>query len=399
MSVLSSFFRTSKKQKIQTGLFIQISSGSVGAGIGTYAAHDRPEFIYTTQTSLGSAQRSDMSTITEAAGKALDIVLNDVLTKGMPQVKLLKHFDTIVITLASPWIISRTKVISYKKEQPFSVNRALLKNFVEKALQETQHENTDVAGAEKIEQTIIQSLLQGYPVTHAEGKRVKDIKVSVFESFAPPQALQRFRDSVAGVFHRSDVIFQSFPLVSYHTLHALFPDRDSYIFLDIAEEITDISLVTENTLLETHSFPGGSAGIAKAGSVTGDIPSGKAAVSAHFIGVTKKEIPTDEKPTNHIAAAANAWAVSFCKALTALHERHALPHTLFILTEQKSLEWFSHIIENQDFTPSCHTEHPFEIVVITPELLQKYVTLGGAGSTFNPYISLPLLFFHTTHKK
>jgi hypothetical protein len=53
-------------------------------------------------------------------------------------------------------------------------------------------------------------------------------------------------------------IHHSFPLTAFTALRDIFHELDEFLLLDVSGEVTDLSLVKNNVLLETMSFPKGS---------------------------------------------------------------------------------------------------------------------------------------------
>ena len=90
-----------------------------------------------------------------------------------------------------------------------------------------------------------------------EGRIVTNAEISLFSSVIPEVILQAVDDAVAKFFVIKNIWCHSLSLAIFSVIHDLFPNHQDFIYLDVSDEMTDISIVKNGLISSNASFPFG----------------------------------------------------------------------------------------------------------------------------------------------
>jgi hypothetical protein len=409
-----------KKAGAKTGLFIDIGSATVSAGLATYGGSDVPEMHYAVSAPIAVKEPGNFEHLLEEALAALDVALDKTLKEGLPATaRAGKTFETITVTLASPWFVSSTHLVSHAAEKPFTVHGSLIRSLIDEAKKEGK-------GAEKgtlLEEAVIRTTVNGYPTTRPEGKRGVDVRLALYRSFAEPSVLARITEHVGKVFPHKKVQFHSFTLVSFQAMRNIYPEKDQLILLDVAGEVTDMTVVLDDTIVATYSFPIGISSVVRHAAPAASSPEEAASlVAMQSAGVLKKAaaspapetVPPPAKeqeqekeketgvaetaapvlPEGLVAEAAKKWSDAFIEALKSGCESCPLPRTIFLSTDAPAAQWFESLIMSADTSSLGLRRHGFQVIPVDARALQRFIALSGDWAAFDPFLALAVVFSH-----
>jgi cell division ATPase FtsA len=106
-----------------------------------------------------------------------------------------------------------------------------------------------------LERKITQVFLNGYETSNPYFKKSKTADLSIYLSLSPQEPVKLVQNAIHNYFGVKKVDFHSFPFVTYNAIRDNFSDEDSFVFMDVASEVTDIILVRNNSIVKIVSFP------------------------------------------------------------------------------------------------------------------------------------------------
>ena len=168
----------------------------------------------------------------------------------------------LVMGIAGEFVKGATSSMTYKREEPNSkINVSELRNIVHKlqwrAFADVRRELSEETGYPEIDvklinSTIVDVRIDGYKVTNPLGFQGKEVKMSIFNSFAPLvhyEAIQNIADDLG--LELLSIISEPFAL----SCCLDFEEGDSSaIFIDIGGGVTDIAVVENGSVAGTKMF-------------------------------------------------------------------------------------------------------------------------------------------------
>ena len=250
------FFSFKKIKQQEASIVLDIGSASVGGSLVVVRKEEPPLMLYTKRLPIPIQQKIDEKMYTMSLYRVIENVLADIVKNGIPRLES-SEIKYAFCVYASPWFGSEAHTIHIQKDEPIQLTERylfnLLKNeraaFIKKL---KQREGEEVV---LIEQNIIQTLLNGYPTEAPQNKRAREVAISTFLSIVPKRLHEKVQTMVYAHVHPQEVVHHSFSLTSYRTVTDLFPADSNSCIIDVSGEITDVSIVENDVITETHTFP------------------------------------------------------------------------------------------------------------------------------------------------
>lgn len=346
-----SFFSFLKKNKESYSLVFNIGSGSVSGGIIRFtekAGVDVVHYAYepiTFQDEISIPKHLELmkNSLTLLAGKLQAEGLKKITSKNGRRPQM----DRIFYVFSSPWCASQTKVIKVKESKAFKVTEIYLNRLV--AEQEKKLQVDISLSGEVIEKKIIQIKVNGYSLNDIYGKIVKDLELSVFFTVVPSEILQTVEKAVSSTFNVKDVWCHSLSLSIFSVIRNFFPLKDDFIYMDVSEEITDISVVRDNTITNEASLPFGRNDFIRELSRVLKV-SPQIADSMIKMQSTKNN---DELAAMKLAVAmdkaAQDWLARIFSVLNSLKDKIYVPEAIFLIANQDLNHFLKEKLQRQDF--------------------------------------------------
>ncbi len=299
--------------------------------------------------------------------------------------------ERIAVNLSSPWFASQVRVARASRTTPFVVSKTSVTDMITRELKAFEEEEMAAAKdsgtpLRAIESKTLLAKLNGYPTSDPLGKSARELELSIFLSVAPERTLAQIEQSVARVF-QTPVRFNSFLLASFMVSRDLFPNQDNYLLIDVGGEITEVSIVRDNAISRSLSFPRGrnfilrklSAGLKRS------IPEVLGLCTLYVEG--KVEGSVKESCAAILGDAKNEWLDAFQHALFSATDEVSLPDTVFLTVGEDIAPWFIETIRREDFHQYTGSEKEFKIVLLSPSLLHEKLSFDD-GVVRNPFIMI-----------
>ena len=226
------------------------------------------------------------------------------------------------------------------------------KEFLSKIAKEGENGSFDKEQKAIIaEREIQKTLVNGYPVSYPVDKRANEFEMVVFLSAFPLQLIESVEKTCGRHFPGINPDFNSGTGVYFHVLRDFFPEEDNFIVAHISGEMTDVSVVKNDIITETISFPLGRNFIVRR--LMSEAPGVTPAVALSMIkanadsGAAPK---LSEKLAKILSEAEEDWVQLFADSMRDFAEDFFLPTKVYILAGDDSAKTFSDLITKKKLT-------------------------------------------------
>lgn len=255
-------FKKNKSSSLLDGsysLVISLSSGSISGGIIKHTEKVGVDVVYYTKENIHFQQDISIPRYLELMEKSLTTLASKIQKEGLTVLKSTNpKLKNLVLNRAfylfsSPWCISETKTLYVKENIPFKVTDTYINKIIDQA--EKEYQNSTFKNSKVIEKKIIQIKNNGYLVDNIIGQTTKEFEISVYFSFVDDSILAKIEQSISKIFYINNVWCHSNTLAIFSNIRNLFPQKDDFIYLDIGEEIIDISVINNNIISHNVTIP------------------------------------------------------------------------------------------------------------------------------------------------
>ena len=361
-SSMVSFFSRPKRID-ELALVFDIGSSSVGGAIFLTRPKAPPKIICSFREPILAEKKLSFDRFFALTLKSLDTVALEILKmgRGAPA--------RIFCVLSSPWYISQPRTIRLEKNTPFVFNSKLADGLIQKeiALFREEHAQMNQGSEEKwkpIEFKNLKTVLNGYPTANPYNQKTKELEMTMFISMSPEAVLKKIEETIAKHFHFKEIRFSSFVIASFAVVRDMFVHQEEFLLIDIGGEVTDISLVKENTLGQSISFPLGPNFLLRSlAEETGCTLSEAASIISLYkdghaeSGSLKKLDPMMNKLKTR-------WLSKFQESLANLSSDISIPSTIFIAVDKEFASFFREIIQSEQFNQYTLTQSKFQIIFL-----------------------------------
>lgn len=343
---MSIFEKENKKKAIAV---LEIASDSVGGIIFLQDKEGKPEIVSTVRIPINFLFDVDFEAFWRCSKDALIKVIKKML-KDYP-----RGPDTCLCVLLSPWFLSETKIISIQKKEPFRITKEFFKELLKEEdsnlkkkwnLNEKLSENAPVI----IENEVMRTELNGYPVDSVFGKKARTVKAHIYASLGMKKIVKEVEKKVLENFGDIPLSFRTMPAVLFKVLRSVINTSDGFITVDIGGEITDIIVVKNDSLEEVASFPiGRNSLIKKISSKFNTFPKeASSLLRAYFNDHLSKE--NKLKMFEILKEAEIEWCDFFKKAVRQISKGNALPQDVFLIGDETFSGQLLKCTENENFS-------------------------------------------------
>jgi hypothetical protein len=365
------FFTTKKSNERLIALF-GIGSGSVGGALihltkdekGEWAPHiiAQERTFSTFQSELNFD--SFFSNMQTALRSTVEKIYNQ--KKGAP--------DSVFCTMTSPWYLSETRKINFKKTVPFTVTQKMMNDIINIELTsimrayEEKYKDMN-ALPYLVESKVLHTTLNGYDVVNPLQMKAKSININLFVSIAPDTSINSIKDEISQFFHDTPIYFGSFVLLMLIIARERVADQSSYFLIDINAELTDVGVVTNGILVATISFPIGKNYIIRA--ISHNLNKAETDARTMFSMLANGTISNEEKLKLDpiMESIRSDWSRAFKDSLDLLPQTISLSSNIFLVADSDASIWFSNLLNDKAYTQKVLSQKYFNVNVIEGQKL------------------------------
>lgn len=353
----------SKKKKEEIVAIFDVGSGSVGGSMVLTRFMNKPIVLASFRKSFPLRDSIDSNSLL----KEMLVSLKEVSEEIQKQSKTVPA--KVYIILSSPWVETSLKYIRRRRKEDFIFTQKQARELIEEESDSfvNHHESFN----QIIDKKITNVLLNGYNVSNPHGKKTRELEIQLFLSVSSQELIDKMEDVVQKVFHKK-VFFTSQMFSDAMVVRDIFDDLNSFILIDIDEETTEVSVMRNDLLVGTASFPYGKntsiRTIAKSlGRNINDIQSFLSThTENHLHEIHSEDLEAAIKIAN------KEWIFSLKKVFRVLFSELLIPHHIFLITDRKSEKWFKHLLNKNNFSEFTTTEESFSVIIGDTKLLHDF---------------------------
>jgi hypothetical protein len=357
------FSKNKNKSKNKLMLVFNIESSNVGGALFWTQDSGVPKIIFSTTESILLQEKINIDRFLVLTMQALDVVAEKIYKMGLGTP------EDIFCVLSSPWHISQTRIINFKRNTPFIFTAKLAESLVQKEIHLFEEEYlskvTNINALNRaFEFKNIKTILNGYETSEPLNKKINELEMTIFISMGEELVLNKIENTIGKYFHFNQIRFSSFNLSFFTVVRDMYIEQEDFLLLDIDGEVTNISMVKKNVLRESITFPLGRNFLVReiASGLKCTLNEASSLFSLFKNKHTEKSVT--QKMTLILDQIKTKWLESFQESLSNLSSDISIPSTIYMVTERSSAEFFSQIIESEQYNQYALTESRFKIIFL-----------------------------------
>ena len=241
-------------------LVLDVQSSVVMGALVRLSGSPTPEVIFSYQCPIPYRAETDANYLIKTALKSVAETVETALkylhaAHAIKAATVPKHISSVHYILSSPWILSEAKTLNLTFPKNTLVTRAYILAMIDK---ESAAIMTHTKGQYAIiEQKISDVRLNGYSIAAWEKKEARELGVSFVVSIAGRRMSDLFIQACAQVVSHRHVSFHSSLVMQHIGIRLVMPGRASYTLIDIHGELTDLTIVKEQSCVFFATLPVG----------------------------------------------------------------------------------------------------------------------------------------------
>lgn len=356
-------FSFSSKTKEEVVALFDVSSGSVGGAIMHVNESGSPIIVSSFRKNFKIRENSSTSLV----NKEMLNYLYDVALIIQKDAKVMPK--KVYVVLSAPFVKSTLKKIKHRVDGGFLFTEKFAKDLVKEELDRFKRLNSDLG--EVVDKRITNILLNGYEVKKPNGKRVKECEVDVFLSLADESLLSSIEEVLSKVYH-GGVKFTSNMFANFVVVRDIFETLNDFIIIDVGEEVTEISVMQKDNLLNV-----------------GYMPFGKNTFIRELSSLLKKEVENIfsilrlykrghledgvvKKIEKSIYSVNKSWISSVKKTLHGLLFDTLIPPNVFLVCDNDSDNFYKNILSVGNFPEFTTTNDSFNVIIPGDNILRDF---------------------------
>lgn len=367
-----------------------VGSSSVGVAVVSLSSQSKPKVLFSAREQMVFQENLKfdrfVSSMLDAFGK---------VARTLERFSLPPHSGkTFSVFFASPWYASQTRVSKNTFAAPALVTEKILQEIQKKEVEDFKAFEMKKLGTDAlvIETQNVQVKLNGYETATPEGKSATSLQTSIYVSIVPKKIIHAVTEKISGIFHSRNVSFYTFPFSLFAVMRDIFFHQKNFFFLDISGEVTDVSIVRDNVLEETVTFPQGKNFLLRK-IVTGFGASYAEALSYFSMTSSKKLSEKEEQKAKKVLAGASSeWLAEFRNALYTLsRDGDSLPQDIFFTADADVSAWFLENIQDQEMPEITLSEKTFTVRHLDAPFLSSFCE-SEKGAVRDPFLMIEAVF-------
>lgn len=390
----------SKKKKSKKAdrmvLVLDIGSDSVAGALVVLTQNKKPRVVYATRRMMVFQEDLNFDRFVSSMFETLKLVLQTIERKSSRYLNLEKFksftISSALCMYASPWYVSNTKVLKLAKDEPFTISQSFIDEIIKKEESKFAKQNTDATqkvgrDSEVIERAVTSVKINGYTVSDIDGKEAKELEFTLSASLAPKNIIKRVEEVVQETFNIENIVHHSFALAAFTSLRDIFHRYNQFVLLDVGGEISDVSLIKDNSLLDTLSFPKGKHFLIRGlMSKLGMSPQEAQSFLKMYADKTLSKAMI-AKSSDALAEIQNNWSTTFVDTLRRIQQHLSMPTKLFFIADTEILPLIKQFIQGTE-EGSFLDPHPIEFAD-----LREHIDITKAPKN-DPFIAIGSIFFN-----
>jgi cell division ATPase FtsA len=368
-----SFFSFLKRNKKNYSLIINIGSGSVTGGIAKFTEQAGVDMLNYEKEIFPFQEEISVTKHLDLMKSSLDSLITKIRSTGLNKIPTKKgispKIDRVFCLFSSPWSISQTKTVKIEETKAFKVTEKYIHKVV--AEQEKQFQ-TDIGKSGKIiERKIIKIRINGYEVENFNNKITNELEISIFFTVVPENIISTVDDIISKTFSLKNMWGHSSALAIFSAIRNIFPQEEDFIYVDISEEITDISIIRDGVEMLNASTPFGRNDYLRELSKELKITEEIADSTIKMYSAKENNELASLKSAVVIENTTNKWFASISDVLSSFKEKRILPEKLFLVIDSDLAHILKTKLAKQDFNVILIDSHKLKTKMTAEDVIFK----------------------------
>ncbi|MDQ5901497.1 MAG: hypothetical protein QG580_212 [Patescibacteria group bacterium] len=359
-------FKTSKKQE-EVVAFFDIGSGSVGGSIILASNKSAPTVLSSIRQNLKIKEDLKGETALKEMLSALKEVANYIQkdSKMVP--------DKVYAILSSPWSFASLKNIKRTSTTNFKVTEKFVNDLIQDEIENKKKTNSalDVL----IDKRLVDIKVNGYEIENPFGKQVRELSINLFISMSSTYIINAIEDTIMSTYHKN-IKFTSQMFSDFMVVRDIFDNLNDFIILNIDEEFTEVSIMQNDNLIHSSSFPYGKNTLIR--KIAKNI--GKNTIEAKSLIFAYYNSHLTDKQVNSLSSAIKSanmeWINSLKRIFTGVLTDMVLPEYIFMVTDDSSKEWFANLTSMGNFSEFTTTKNDFNVIIGDSKILKDFCSFA-----------------------
>lgn len=395
---MSLFSSITPRQKVPVKLALYLDSGKGNArGAVVSTRKGLPHVLYTIAGEERIGDGVDIENYTPSLASLNEIlseiarVLQAEKGPGEPQYVA----EEVYCILGAPFYLTHTASITYKSPSPVTISPKLLKSIIDNARGESlpAHLSSQTEGAQHVlHERITEVKINGYHSSEPYGKTAETISVSLFRT----QIHKEFYLELTKLIKKytpAPVFIEPLSLAAFTTIRNRVDAENDFAFITVGNEITEVSLVREHTLLETVSFPFGKHSLVR--HLARKLSLNYAEAMSRLALFHDKKLHDEEAAiiAPHLEGAQAEWFSYLENTLVTLSQEASVPAIIYLVVDTDLKDVFESISAKQGFASQSLVPEGFTIKMLDTARFADCCTFG-LNIRFDTLLAISSTFAH-----
>jgi hypothetical protein len=370
----------SKSHFEEVSIVTHIGNGSITGALVAFKKGNPPVFLYTARKSFELVEKIDSSKLFEGMNNLLDEILMDIMDNGFKHSNLKGRKKTphrAVITFSSPWFTLKAKHVTISQENLFVITEPFIEDVIKKEEENFIRElpsgepSKQSANFLVIEKSIVHTKINGYPMKDSIGKKTKMFDAFLCMSLVNSEVIERINNIILKHTHvpKEKTTMHTFPLVAFSTVRDIFSNNSNFVLMDVTSESTDLTLIEDEIITESISFPSGRNYILRKIAKEFDTPMEVAESTLHLYLSKKIEEDISLKIDSVLNEIEKEWSIYFENALLELSPSMAIPPNVYMTAENDIATIYSGFMKLSKTDSTSTFRRNINLVYISKETL------------------------------
>jgi hypothetical protein len=277
---------------------------------------EKPRILFTHQITVPFRESVDSQRIITATIKTTTHAIDAALKflHSDKSIELPKDISSVHYVLSSPWILSEAKRLEVTFDEKKTVTEDLVRKMIRDEREKMSAGVRAMGKTEEVEEKIFEVNINGYSVSHWQGKVADSLSISFVTSISGIKMVERFKEMCAHVARGRDIHFHSSLLLQHIGMSRIFPDLDTYIIVHVHGEVTDVVEIKNHGCVFFCTYPVGTQTILRslASYSRIGIKTAMSLLLLHSSGLVDKKI---SETSNRIKITYELWTEELDKSL------------------------------------------------------------------------------------
>lgn len=387
MSLFSGLFQ--KKITSKYSLIIDIGSESIGAAFVELSDDNNPFVIDSERHLIPFQEKINIKRFIELMKETLSITINELKTRNKEIIP-----KSCLVTLASPWHASQTRVVHINSKENFLITENGLKEMLNNEAQTFVVENSKqspMSNNSIIESHIIEVKINGYALEKPVGRKTDNIELYMHITSSPDSIICSLKEILEKNWPHTKIVFHSFMFSLYNTIRDKFDKSSSFLIIDVAGEVTDISLVRNDVLLESISFPLGYRVFLRRLAAELSLEPENAYSEIKLWQKNKMSKERSDQISSIFNKVVADWIILFSASLKKMSEKNILPRTIYLVSEKEYDTSFANAIFDKSSDILGENQEKFKVRTLNSELLSKFITDRSVNKSEDTFLYVTII--------